>query len=251
MNSTAHVRPPVAAHPLTPKLGAFRRRPHARTCRTPFSGRSTRPFCATRCCCFHPLTCRRVVRSRWPRFGEVQVHVMDPLSTDGYPDSTSRTWTHMAGRTAGIRTRGRSWRYRRIVCAHHGTGHDHLWRGHAGSNYDMYEAYDRLDPAWKARIASLRAVHNLDFSRTRRWYGEDPMTDESGEPSLRGPSDKLARKVVPRGSRRVNPSGCRTTIEKFAVHPDPRTNTTGRRASVWDNRCVDRATSYDPLRRGA
>ena len=29
---------------------------------------------------------------------------------------------------------------------------------------------------WKARIANMRAVHNLDFSRTRR-HGEDPMTD--------------------------------------------------------------------------
>ena len=42
---------------------------------------------------------------------------------------------------------------------------------------DMYGAYDRLDAAWKARIAGLRAVHNLDFSRTRR-HGEDLMTEE-------------------------------------------------------------------------
>jgi taurine dioxygenase len=41
----------------------------------------------------------------------------------------------------------------------------------------MYGAYDRLDAAWKARIAGLRAVHNLDFSRTRR-HGEDPMSEE-------------------------------------------------------------------------
>ncbi len=40
----------------------------------------------------------------------------------------------------------------------------------------MYGAYERLSSEWKARIASLRAVHNLDFSRTRR-HGEDPMTD--------------------------------------------------------------------------
>ena len=41
---------------------------------------------------------------------------------------------------------------------------------------DMYGAYERLAPAWKARIAGLRAVHNLDFSRTRR-HGEEPMTE--------------------------------------------------------------------------
>jgi taurine dioxygenase len=40
----------------------------------------------------------------------------------------------------------------------------------------MYGAYDRLDATWKARIANMRAVHNLDFSRTRR-HGEDPMTE--------------------------------------------------------------------------
>ena len=43
---------------------------------------------------------------------------------------------------------------------------------------DMYGAYERLDSAWKTRIAGLRAVHNLDFSRTRR-HGEDPMTDDT------------------------------------------------------------------------
>src|SRR4030095_3000286 len=42
---------------------------------------------------------------------------------------------------------------------------------------DMYGAYDRLDDRWKARIANLRAVHNLDFSRTRR-HGVDLMTEE-------------------------------------------------------------------------
>ena len=40
----------------------------------------------------------------------------------------------------------------------------------------MVGAYERLTPAWKNRIAKMRAVHNLDFSRTRR-HGEDPMTD--------------------------------------------------------------------------
>ena len=41
----------------------------------------------------------------------------------------------------------------------------------------MYGAYERLSPAWKDRIANLRAVHNLDFSRTRR-HGRDLMTEE-------------------------------------------------------------------------
>src|SRR5207237_8622524 len=41
---------------------------------------------------------------------------------------------------------------------------------------DMYGAYERLSDAWKKRIAGMRAVHNLDFSRTRR-HGTDLMTE--------------------------------------------------------------------------
>jgi hypothetical protein len=35
----------------------------------------------------------------------------------------------------------------------------------------MYSAYDLLSAATKARIEGRRAVHNLDFSRTRRHAG--------------------------------------------------------------------------------
>jgi alpha-ketoglutarate-dependent taurine dioxygenase len=42
---------------------------------------------------------------------------------------------------------------------------------------DMYEAYDNLSAEMKKRIEGKRAIHNLDFSRTRR-HGEDPMTAE-------------------------------------------------------------------------
>src|SRR5436305_11488296 len=42
---------------------------------------------------------------------------------------------------------------------------------------DMYTAYDNLPAAMKKKIEGKRAIHNLDFSRTRR-HGEDPMTAE-------------------------------------------------------------------------
>jgi taurine dioxygenase len=42
---------------------------------------------------------------------------------------------------------------------------------------DMYAAYDNLPAALKKTIEGKRAIHNLDFSRTRR-HGEDPMTAE-------------------------------------------------------------------------
>lgn len=50
--------------------------------------------------------------------------------------------------------------------------------GSGGTHWaDMVAAYDALTPEWRSRLAGLRAVHNLDFSRNRR-HGEDPMTDE-------------------------------------------------------------------------
>ena len=42
---------------------------------------------------------------------------------------------------------------------------------------DMYSAYDHLPAAMKAKIEGRRAIHNFDFSRTRR-HGEDPLTAE-------------------------------------------------------------------------
>ena len=42
---------------------------------------------------------------------------------------------------------------------------------------DMYSAYELLPAAMKARIEGRRAIHNFDFSRTRR-HGEDPLTAE-------------------------------------------------------------------------
>ena len=41
----------------------------------------------------------------------------------------------------------------------------------------MYAAYDNLPAEMKKKIEGKRAIHNLDFSRTRR-HGEDPMTAE-------------------------------------------------------------------------
>ena len=41
----------------------------------------------------------------------------------------------------------------------------------------MYSAYDLLPAGMKARIEGRRAIHNFDFSRTRR-HGEDPLTAE-------------------------------------------------------------------------
>src|ERR1044072_3098339 len=84
------------------------------------------------------------------RFGEVQVHVMNQYHADGFPELY---------RLSNLDEKGRA--------ARKHTDKGHLARAAAG---------EPMTPAWKARIAGLRAVHNLDFSRTRR-HGEDPLTE--------------------------------------------------------------------------
>ena len=41
----------------------------------------------------------------------------------------------------------------------------------------MYGGYEGLNAEMKYRLSRLRAVHNLDFSRSRR-HGGDPLTEE-------------------------------------------------------------------------
>src|SRR4249919_3920496 len=116
-------------------------------------------------------------------FGEVQIHVMNQYHADGYPELYRLSNLDEHGKpngrhpdkgTLAWHTDG-SWR--RV------TGQATIIYGEimpetGGETHfcDMYGAYERLSPEWKARIANLRAVHNLDFSRNRR-HGEDPMTE--------------------------------------------------------------------------
>jgi taurine dioxygenase len=131
---------------------------------------------------------------------------------------------------------------------------------------DMYGAYERLDAAWKARIANLRAVHNLDFSRSRR-HGEDPLTE--AQRLAKPPVDHPVARTHPETGRKCLYLGDhaeyivgmpyeegRTLIEELnalAVHPDlsyeHRWKT--RELIAWDNRCVmHRATAYDAATQG-
>ena len=59
---------------------------------------------------------------------------------------------------------------------------------------DMYGAWEHLYPARRQRVAGMRAVHNLDFSRTRR-HGTEPMTE-----AQRREAPPVAHPIV-----RVNP----------------------------------------------
>jgi taurine dioxygenase len=203
------------------------------------------------------------------RFGEVQIHVMDQYHADGFPElyrlsnldeSGNPTGRHPDRGTLAWHTDG-SWRSR--------TGqatilYAEIVPEQGGETYfcGMYGAYERLSPEWKARLAGLRAVHNLDFSRRRR-HGEDPMTDAQRRevPPVDHPivrtHPETGRKCLFLGDHAEYIVGMgyqegRALIERLnamAVHPDL---TYEHRWSpgqliVWDNRCVmHRATDYDP-----
>ena len=209
------------------------------------------------------------------RFGEVQVHVMNQYHADGYPElyrlsnldehgkpngkhpdkgtlawHTDGSWSRVTGQATII--------YGEVMPERDEGGETHFC--------DMYGAYERLDAAWKARIAGMRAVHNLDFSRTRR-HGEDPMTEAQrlAKPPVDHPvvrtHPETGRKCLYLGDHAEYIVGMpyeegRTLIEELnalAIHPDLtyEHRWTTRELIVWDNRCVlHRATSYDPATQG-
>src|SRR5438477_298985 len=118
-------------------------------------------------------------------FGEVQIHVMnqyqkypehpeiymltnadkDGKPTGKHPDKGTLHW-HTDG-SWRERTGQATMMYSEIVPP----------AGGETEFADMYSAYDNLPAEMKKRIEGKRAIHNPDFSRTRR-HGEDPMTAE-------------------------------------------------------------------------
>ncbi|HSS06863.1 MAG TPA: TauD/TfdA family dioxygenase [Rhodanobacteraceae bacterium] len=202
-------------------------------------------------------------------FGEVQIHVMSQYHADGHPElyrlsnldeHGNPNGKHPDKGTLAWHTDG-SWQ--RV------TGQATIIYGEVmpetgGETHfcDMYGAYERLSSTWKARIANLRAVHNLDFSRTRR-HGEDLMTEE--QKRAKPPVDHPIVRTHPETGRRCIYLGDhaeyivgmpydegRALIEELnamAVHGDLtyEHHWTAGELLVWDNRCVmHRATPYDP-----
>jgi taurine dioxygenase len=207
------------------------------------------------------------------RFGEVQIHVMSQYHADGYPELYRLSNLDENGRPNGKHPD-------RGTLAWHTDGSWQRITGQATIIYgevmpetggethfaDMYGAYERLDASWKARIASMRAVHNLDFSRTRR-HGEDPMTD--AQRREKPPVDQPVVRTHPETGRKCLYLGDhaeyivgmpydegRALIEELnalAIHSDLtyEHRWTARELLLWDNRCVmHRATPYDPATQG-
>jgi len=210
---------------------------------------------------------RQVALAR--RFGEVQVHVMNQYHADGFPELYRLSNLDATGQPNGRHPD-------RGTLAWHTDGSWQRVTGHATIIYgeivpetggethfaDMYGAYERLSDAWKARIAGVRAVHNLDFSRTRR-HGEEPMTDAQrrAKPPVDHPivrtHPETGRKCLYLGDHAESILGLpydegRAMIEalnRLAIHPDLTYEHRWRPGEllVWDNRCtMHRATAYDP-----
>jgi taurine dioxygenase len=202
------------------------------------------------------------------QFGMLQVHVMSMYHADGHPELYRLSNLDASGKPSGKHpdkgtlawhTDG-SWQritgqatiiYGEIVPAQGGETHF----------CDMYGAYERLGDDWKARIAGLRAVHNLDFSRTRR-HGIDLMTEAQKREAP--PVDQPIVRVHPETGRAclylgdhaeyvvgMDYGAGRALIEQLnalAIQPDLcyAHHWTPGELIAWDNRCLlHRATAYD------
>jgi len=202
-------------------------------------------------------------------FGEVQIHVMNQYRAEGHPElyrlsnldeNGNPNGKHPDKGTLAWHTDG-SWRR---VTGQATIIYAEVVAGEGGETHfcDMYGAYERLSSEWKKRIANLRAVHNLDFSRTRR-HREDPMTEAQrrevppvDHPVVRAHPD-TGRKCLFLGDHAEYIAGMdydegRALIDELnalAVHPDLtyEHRWTPGELIVWDNRCLmHRATDYDP-----
>jgi len=206
------------------------------------------------------------------RFGEVQVHVMNQyhgykehpeiymlsnLDAEGrpngkHPDKGTLYW-HTDGSWRD-RTGQATMMYSEVVPQ----------EGGETEFADMHAAYEGLSPAWKARLEGRRAIHNLDFSRTRR-HGHEPMTAEQkakvppvAHPIVRT-HPETGRKAIFLGDHAESVEGMdyeagRAMIEELnQVITPPSTVYTHtwspRECMVWDNRALlHRATGFDTAR---
>jgi taurine dioxygenase len=275
MNSTADLRLPFATRPLSPNLGVeILGVELANGVSDELFKALYQTFLRYQVLLFPQQELPPGDQVRFARqFGEVQIHVMNQYHADGYPElyrlsnldengkpngrhpdkgtmawHTDGSWSRVTGQATII--------YAEVVPETGGETHF----------CDMYGAYERLSPAWKARIANLRAVHNLDFSRTRR-HGEDPLSDEQrrekppvDQPIVRT-HPETGRKCIYLGDHAEYVVGMpydegRALIEELnvlAVHRDLTYEHRWKPGQLiaWDNRCVmHRATPYDPATQG-
>ena len=261
---------PFSLRPLTPQFGAeISGLDLAQDMPEALFGALYRAFLRYQVLLFSPQElspARQVAFGR--RFGELQIHVMNQYHADGHPELYRLSNLDSQGRPSGRHPDKGTLAWHTDGSWQRVTGQATIIYGErmpesGGETHfcDMYGAYDRLDAGWKARIGTLRAVHNLDFSRNRR-HGEDPLTDEQrrAKPPVDHPvvrtHPETGRKCLYLGDHAEYIVGMpydegRALIEELnalAVHPDLtyEHRWTARQLLVWDNRCVmHRATAYD------
>jgi taurine dioxygenase len=261
---------PFSVRPLTPHLGAeISGVDLAQDMPEELFGALYRAFLRYQVLLFSPQElspARQVAFGR--RFGELQIHVMNQYHADGHPELYRLSNLDEQGRPSGRHPDKGTLAWHTDGSWQRVTGQATIIYGElmpesGGETHfcDMYGAYDRLDAGWKARIATLRAVHNLDFSRNRR-HGEDPLTE--AQRRAKPPVDHPVVRTHPETDRKCLYVGDhaeyivgmpydegRALVEELnalAVHPDLtyEHRWTPRQLLVWDNRCVmHRATAYD------
>ena len=201
-------------------------------------------------------------------FGEVQIHVMDQYHADGYPELYRLSNLDADGRPSGRHPD-------RGTLAWHTDGSWQARTGLATMMYameiparggetwfcDMYGALERLPPGMRERIEDLRAVHNLDFSRSRR-HGDEPMTEEQRRkvPPVAHPivrtHPETGRDCLFLGDHAECIEGMdyakgRSLVDELnemaaGLGTVYRHRWSPRQLVVWDNRCLmHRATAYD------
>jgi taurine dioxygenase len=202
------------------------------------------------------------------RFGEVQVHVLDQYHAAAHPELYSLSNLDAEGRPSGKHPdRGTmvwhtdgSWR--------RATGQatmlyaERIPASGGGTQFaDMYAAYEALDPAERGRLGRVRALHNLDFSRTRR-HGDDPLTaaQRDAVPAVDHPvvrtHPETGRKCLFLGDHAESIAGMgyaegRAFIEALNQRIVASARLYAHRWRpgdfvVWDNRCLlHRAEGYD------
>jgi taurine dioxygenase len=203
------------------------------------------------------------------RFGPVDVHVMSQYQTHGLPELYCLSNLDAEGRpngkhpdkgTMAWHTDG-SWR--RV------TGQATLLYAEEASEVGgetwfacQYAAWDALSDEEKRRYGTMRAVHNLDFSRTRR-HPEEKLTEaqRNAVPPVEHPlvrthpdtgrkclyvgdhAEAIVGLSVEEGRRIIDELNEKATQDEWVYRHKWRSGD----LVVWDNRCLlHRATAYDP-----
>ncbi|HEX6707590.1 MAG TPA: TauD/TfdA family dioxygenase [Albitalea sp.] len=202
------------------------------------------------------------------RLGELQVHVLDQYRHPQHPEiyvlsnvdaATGRTIGHHPDKGTLTWHSDLSFQ-RRPALATLLYGIETPSAGGETQFADMAAAFEALDDAMKHRLAGLRAVHDLDVSRTR--MGEPPMTEAQrrqtppvAHPLLRTHPD--TGKTILYISRHVSHVEGLARSESDALLDQLMAHATQSRfvfsyrwqagdVLMWDNRStIHRATAYD------